>query len=142
MKLRAAKEALITVAFIMAAVLVTYLATVAMGRLNIPALICFGLILVIAALCGTGSVGFLQKRGFRLLAYAAILAFLTLLHLVLACDSVAVTKLVDRLTGYYELEATAFYLLYANLFFIGFSVGSALGALMRRYGKRPGYDKA
>ena len=63
MKLRVAKEALITVAFIAAAVLVTYLATVAMGRLNIPALICFGLILVIAALCGIGGVGFLQKKG-------------------------------------------------------------------------------
>ena len=142
MKGKAAKEALITVASIAAAVLVTYLASVVMGRLNIPALICFGLIFVIAALCGTGTVDFLQKRGFRLLAYAVILAFFTLLHIVLACDSVAATKLVDRLTGYYELEATAFYLLYANLFFIGFSVGSALGALMRRYGKRPGYDKA
>ena len=142
MKLRAAKEALITVASIAAAVLVTYLATVIMGRLNIPALICFGLIFVIAALCGTGSVGFLQKRGFRLLVYAAMLAFLTLLHMVLACDSVAVTKLVDRLTGYYELEATAFYLLYANLFFIGFSVGSAFGGLVWKYRKRPGYENA
>lgn len=142
MKLRAAKEALITVAFIATAVLVTYLATVAMGLLNIPALICFGLILVIAALCGIGSVGFLQKRGFRLLVYAAILAFLTLLHIVLACDSVAVTKLLNRLTGYYELEATAFYLLYANLFFIGFSVGGGFGGLIWRYGKRARYDKA
>lgn len=141
MKLRAAKEALITVAFIAAAVLVTYLATVAMGRLNVPALICFGLILVIAAFCGTASVDFLQKRGFRLLVYAAILAFFTVLHLALACDSVAVTKLLDRLTGYYQLEATAFYLLYANLFFIGFSVGSGIGAFLWRYRKRPGYER-
>ena len=142
MKSRTAKEALLTVTSIVAAVFVTYLVMVAMGRLNIPALICFGLIFVIAALCGIGSVGFLQKRGFRLLAYTAILAFFTLLHIVLACDSVAATKLVERITGYYELEATAFYLLYANLFFIGFSVGSGAGAFLWRYGKRPGYDKA
>ena len=142
MKLRAAKEALITVASIAAAVLVTYLATVVMGRLNIPALICFGLILVIAALCGIGSVGFLQKAGFRLLVYAAILAFLTLLHLILACNSVAAANLLNRLTGYYNMETVVFYLLYANLFFIGFSVGSGLGSLMWRYSKRPGYDKA
>ena len=138
MKLRAAKEALITVAFIAAAVLVTYLATVAMGRLNIPALICFGLILVIAALCGIGSVGFLQKRGFRLLVYAAILAFFTVLHLVLACDSVAAANLLNRLTGYYNMEAVVFYLLFANLFFIGFSVGGGFGAFLWRYRKKIG----
>lgn len=136
MKLKTAKETLITIVSILAAFLVTYLPVVAMGHLNVPALICFGVAFLIAVFCGVGITEFLHKKGFRLFAYTAILVFIDVLHIILACNSVAVANLVNRLTGYYNLEATAFYLFYAILFLAGFSVGSGIRYFIWRYRKR------
>lgn len=142
MKLKTAKEALYALVSILAAVFVTYLPVVAMGCFDVPALICFGAAFMIAVLCGAGVTGFLHKKGFRLFAYTAILVFLDILHIILACNSVAATNLVDKLTGYYNLEATAFYLLFAILFLTGFSVGSGVGYFTWRYRKRTGIGQA
>lgn len=76
------------------------------------------------------------KRDCRTTICLLILAALDLLHVILSQNNTAVTKLLSLFTGNYNLEATAFFLFYAVLFYAGLLFGIGIGSFLWRIPKQ------
>ena len=78
----------------------------------------------------------LNKRGRRVRFLAALLALLDGLLLVALMNSNGVTRMIDRLTGYYNVEAITFLLAIPLCYGLGLLIGLGLGSLLAQPGKR------
>ncbi len=122
-----AKEILMIFISIIITLVVTCLAVIMAGVLQIHALIAFFLIFFIPFICSIGIAYFLKKGGKHVRICTVALAVFDILFIALYMNNTATTTWCSKITGYYNLEATNFFLFYAILFCTGLLSGFGLG---------------
>lgn len=125
-----------TVVSVLAVFVVTNFAVIVMRSISahvpIQPLVFMFFLFLVPLICGICIASVFHKRDCPMGSCLVILAVLDILHVIFLQHHAATTKILSVLTNHYNLEATAFYLLYAILFYTGLLFGMGIGYLSWR----------
>lgn len=136
MSTRLRKELWLTLASILVSGAILSLMVLALrllsAQVSVHPVVFLSSLFLVPLICGICIASVFHKRDCPMGSCLVILAVLDILHVIFLQHHAATTKILSVLTNHYNLEATAFYLLYAILFYTGLLFGMGIGYLSWR----------
>lgn len=136
MSTRLRKELWLTLASILVSGAILSLMVLALrllsAQVSVHPVVFLSSLFLVPLICGICIASVFHKRDCPMGNCLVILAVLDILHVIFLQHHAATTKILSVLTNHYNLEATAFYLLYAILFYTGLLFGMGIGYLSWR----------